>query len=194
MQPDTPAPGTTARRFAPERETTEAELDDQRATNRRQTLVIDELSDEGERVEAALPVDVEAPAAARRVVAEFLRGRVSPRQLDTAQLLISELVASSMRHNAVPFDAALVVRVAAEPGTWRFEVEDPGGDAVPPPDPAERAERRGLGLNLVQKLSDCWGVEHAPERGTRAWAYLPQEPPVGREAAPGAGASAELPA
>ncbi len=31
-------------------------------------------------------------------------------------------------------------------------------------------------MNLVQSLSECWGVEHAPERGTRAWAYLPRAP------------------
>jgi hypothetical protein len=30
-------------------------------------------------------------------------------------------------------------------------------------------------MNLVQSLSECWGVEHATERGTRAWAYLPPE-------------------
>jgi hypothetical protein len=28
----------------------------------------------------------------------------------------------------------------------------------------------------VQTLSECWGVEHAAERGTRAWAYLPRAP------------------
>lgn len=212
MQFDPSDPGRTATRFAPEREAPESELEGLRATNRRQTLVIDKLSDtisalrsdvsaleaesaelrernarlrshaghpitdQGERIEAALPLDVEAPAAARFVVAEFLRGRVSRGLLDTAQLLISELVSSSLRHNVTQFDQALLVRVAFEHVTWRLEVEDPGADAVLPPDPADRAERRGLGLNLVQKLSDGWGVEHAPGRGTRAWAYLPHAP------------------
>ena len=40
----------------------------------------------------------------------------------------------------------------------------------------ERAAGGRLGLNLVQTLSECWGVEHAAERGTRAWAFLPRAP------------------
>ena len=128
-----------------------------------------------EMVEAVLPLDVHAPAAARVIVADFLRERVAPRLLDTAQLIISELVSNSLRHNAAPFDQALVVRVALERATWRLEVEDPGGVGVLPPD-SERASGGRLGLNLVETLSECWGVEHAAERGTRAWAFLPRSP------------------
>jgi len=135
--------------------------------------LFDDVADLGEMVEAVLPLDVHAPAAARVVVADFLRGRLPPRLLDTAQLIISELVSNSLRHNAVPFDQAIVVRVALDRGTWRLEVEDPGGVGVLPPEP-ERAAGGRLGLNLVQTLSECWGVEHAAERGTRAWAYLPR--------------------
>jgi anti-sigma regulatory factor (Ser/Thr protein kinase) len=216
MQPDPTSAGTAGTRFAPERESAESELDALRATCRRQTLVIDKLSDtisalrsdtialetenadlrdhngrlrrqsarpgsadageHGEAIETSLPLDVEAPAAARFVVAGFLRSRVSPRLLDTAQLLISELVSSSLRHNAAPFDQSLVVRVGLEDGMWRLEVEDPGGPGVIAPDPPDHAERRGLGMNLVQRLSGCWGVEHAAEHGTRTWAYLPHQP------------------
>ena len=135
--------------------------------------LFDDAADLGEMVEAVLPLDVHAPAAARLVVADFLRDRVPPRLFDTSQLIISELVSNSLRHNAVPFDQAVVVRVALDRGTWRLEVEDPGGVGVLPPEP-ERAAGGRLGLNLVQTLSECWGVEHAAERGTRAWAYLPR--------------------
>jgi LytS/YehU family sensor histidine kinase len=100
--------------------------------------------------------------------------------VETAQLLISELVGNSLRHNAAPQDQALVVRVAAERGTWRLEVEDPGQGGVLAPDP-ERAAAGRLGMNLVQSLSECWGVEHAPELGTRAWAYLPRGPLAPRD-------------
>jgi serine/threonine-protein kinase RsbW len=215
MRPERAIPKKGRSRFAPERESAEAELDGLRATNQRQTLVIDKLSDAisalrsdvsgleaenaalsgqnaqlreqalaspsgngtdpQEMVEAVLPLDVHAPAAARVVVADFLRACVAPRLLDSAQLVISELVSNSLRHNAAPFDQAVVVRVALERATWRLEVEDPGGASVLPPD-AERAGGGRLGLNLVQTLSECWGVEHAAERGTRAWAYLPRAP------------------
>jgi serine/threonine-protein kinase RsbW len=140
-------------------------------------------TDPEEMVEAVLPLDVHAPAAARVVVADFLRERVAPRLLDTAQLIISELVSNSLRHNAAPFDQAVVVRVALERATWRLEVEDPGGIGVLAPDP-ERAAGGRLGLNLVQTLSECWGVEHAAERGTRAWAFLPRAAAPAKETSP----------
>jgi serine/threonine-protein kinase RsbW len=154
-----------------------AELSQQNVRFREQVpaTLFPDTTDPREMVEAVLPLDVHAPAAARVVVADFLRERVLPRLLDTAQLIISELVSNSLRHNAAPFDQAVVVRVALERGTWRLEVEDPGGVGVLPPDP-ERAAGGRLGLNLVQTLSECWGVEHAAERGTRAWAFLPRAP------------------
>ena len=129
---------------------------------------------EPEMAEAVLPLDVQAPAAARFVVGDFLRDRLPPRMVETAQLIVSELVSNSLRHNAAPQDQAVVVRVALDRGTWRVEVEDPGGGGVLAPDP-ERAAAGRLGMNLVQSLSECWGVEHAAERGTSAWAYLPRE-------------------
>jgi anti-sigma regulatory factor (Ser/Thr protein kinase) len=130
---------------------------------------------EPEMVEAVLPLNVQAPAAARFVVADFLRHRLPSRLVETAQLIISELVSNSLRHNSAPQDQAVAIRVASERGTWRLEVEDPGGGGVLAPDP-ERAAAGRLGMNLVQSLSECWGVEHAAERGTRAWAYLPRGP------------------
>ena len=126
-------------------------------------------------VEAVLHLDVQAPAAARALAGDFLRDRVTPRLVDIAQLIMSELVSNSLRHNAAPHGQAVVVRVALERGTWRLEVEDPGGGGVLAPDP-ERAAAGRLGMNLVQSLSECWGVEHAAERGTRAWAFLPRAP------------------
>jgi anti-sigma regulatory factor (Ser/Thr protein kinase) len=142
---------------------------------------------EPEMVEAVLPLDVQAPSAARFVIADFLRDRLPSRMVESAQLIISELVSNSLRHNAAPEDQAVVVRVALDRGTWRLEVEDPGEGGVLAPDP-ERAAAGRLGMNLVQSLSECWGVEHAAERGTRAWAYLPRGPVAADERRNGASA------
>ena len=208
MEPDQAVPKQVQTRFAPEHDPDVEEL---RATCRRQTLVIDKLSDaitalrgevstleaenaglrednarvsgiglgagfgQSEMAEAVLPLDVQAPAVARFVVADFLSSRLPLRTVETAQLIVSELVSNSLRHNAAPHKQALVVRVASERGSWRLEVEDPGGGGTLAPDP-ERAAAGRLGMNLVQSLSECWGVEHAVERGTRAWACLPREP------------------
>jgi anti-sigma regulatory factor (Ser/Thr protein kinase) len=209
MDADQTVPKKGRTRFAPD--PVVPELAELKATCRRQTLVIDKLSDAisalrsdvtmlevesadlrdenarirehmpdplgtGERaemVEACLPLDVQAPGAARLIVADFLRDRVAPRLFDTAQLIISELVSNSLRHNAVPSEQTVVIRVSLERSAWRLEVEDPGGGGVLAPDP-ERAVAGRLGMNLVQSLSNCWGVEHAAERGTRAWAFLPR--------------------
>jgi anti-sigma regulatory factor (Ser/Thr protein kinase) len=158
-------------------ESENAELSEQNAQLRERVpeRLFDDGTDQREMVEAVLPLDVHAPAAARVVVADFLRARVASRLLDTAQLIISELVSNSLRHNSAPFDQAVVVRVVLERATWRLEVEDPGGVGVLPPDP-ERGPGGRLGLNLVQTLSECWGVEHAAKRGTRAWAFLSRSP------------------
>src|SRR5215217_4183353 len=53
--------------------------------------------DASEVLEASLPLDARAPGAARIAVAS-LRGRVPASVLDTAQLLVSELVTNSVRH------------------------------------------------------------------------------------------------
>jgi serine/threonine-protein kinase RsbW len=140
-----------------------------------------------EMVEAVLTLDVQAPSAARFVVGDFLRDRLPPRLVETAQLIISELVSNSLRHNAAPQDQAVVIRVAVDRGTWRLEVDDPGCGGVLAPDP-ERAAAGRLGMNLVQSLSECWGVEHAAERGTRAWAYLPSAAVAAHERRNGASA------
>jgi serine/threonine-protein kinase RsbW len=164
----------------------ERENSELRAENARAAIQIPASKPgEDEMTEAVLHLDVQAPAAARALTADFLRDRVTPRLVDIAQLLMSELVSNSLRHNAAPHGQAVVVRVALERGTWRLEVEDPGGAGVLAPDP-DRAAAGRLGMNLVESLSECWGVEHAAERGTRAWAYLPRAPLATRDARNGA--------
>jgi serine/threonine-protein kinase RsbW len=168
-------------------------LEGENATLREDNLCLPAMAlgrPEPEMIEAVLPLDVQAPSSARFVVADFLRGRLPPRMVETAQLILSELVSNSLRHNAAPKDQAVVVRVALDRGTWRLEVEDPGGGGVLAPDP-ERAAAERLGMNLVQSLSECWGVEHAAEHGTRAWAYLPRGPVAAYDRRNGASVSPE---
>src|SRR4051794_6950890 len=62
-----------------------------------------------QRVEKRLGLDDCAPAAARALVADSLSGRVSERTVERAQLVISELVANSLRHAGAPAGHALVV-------------------------------------------------------------------------------------
>lgn len=128
----------------------------------------------GEPAEVAIPLDVQAPRVARSVVADWLDDQVAPCVLDTALLLVSELVTNSVRHSGVPEGEDVVVRVDLWRDACRLEVEDPGRDGVIAPQPQDPLEGRGMGLNLVQMLSERWGVVRAAEGPTRVWAQLPR--------------------
>jgi anti-sigma regulatory factor (Ser/Thr protein kinase) len=123
---------------------------------------------------AAIPLGLEAPAVARRVVTEWLADRVAPRVLETALLLVSELVTNSVRHSGVPEGEDVVVRVDLWRDGCRLEVEDPGRDGVIAPQPQDLLRGGGMGLNLVQILSERWGVVRVAEGPTRVWAQLPR--------------------
>jgi serine/threonine-protein kinase RsbW len=130
-----------------------------------------------QRVEERLAPDDCAPAAARALVADCLSGRVSARTIERAQLVISELVANSLRHAGAPTGHGLAVRVAFEDALCRLEVEDRGSEGhIAPRAPDLEGGGGGLGLNIVHTFSDRWGIERAAGKGTRVWAYLAEAP------------------
>jgi anti-sigma regulatory factor (Ser/Thr protein kinase) len=129
-------------------------------------------AEEAEPTEVRVPLKVWAPAAARRAVDQFLGGHVAAGVLDLAQLLVSELVTNSVRHSGAPDGEDLVVRVHLSRGLCRLEVEDPGCNGIIAPRPADQRNGGGMGLNLVQTLSDRWGVIHAAHGTTRVWVQL----------------------
>ena len=134
----------------------------------------DRRVDGGESAEVAIPLGVQAPGVARSVVAEWLADQVAPCVLETALLLVSELVTNSVRHSGVPEGEDVVVRVDLWRDGCRLEVEDPGRDGVIAPQPHDLLNGGGMGLNLVQMLSERWGVVRAAEGPTRVWAQLPR--------------------
>jgi anti-sigma regulatory factor (Ser/Thr protein kinase) len=128
-----------------------------------------------ERIEARFALDVHAPAAARSTIADCLGDRVAPAVLDNAMLLATELVTNSVRHSGMPASAGVAVAITITPVNVRLDVDDPGrGGTIAPRPPDE--ERGGFGLNLVQTLSERWGVERAAQGGTRVWAQLSRAP------------------
>jgi len=124
-----------------------------------------------ELTESAIPVGVHAPRIAREVVADRLVDRVAPSTLETALLLISELVTNSVRHSGAQHGDEVVVRVHLWGDHCRLEVQDPGRGGAITPQPLELG-KSGLGLHLVQTLSERWGVVRAAEGPTRVWAQL----------------------
>jgi len=118
-----------------------------------------------------LGVDVQAPGVARAALARALSDRVPALELEHAQLVASELVTNSVVHCGASPGDALVFRVKLSSTVVRLEVEDPGRGSMITPRPPDLVSGGGFGLNLVDSLSDLWGVEHSTD-GTRVWAHL----------------------
>jgi anti-sigma regulatory factor (Ser/Thr protein kinase) len=141
--------------------------------------------DGGAPAEVAIPIGVQAPGVARSAIAQWLVDHVAPAVLETALLLVSELVSNSVRHSGVPEGEDVVVRVHLWRDGLRIEVEDPGRDGVIAPQPPDLVRGGAMGLHLVQTLSECWGVVRAAEGPTCVWAQLPRRllshQPVARE-------------
>jgi anti-sigma regulatory factor (Ser/Thr protein kinase) len=133
-------------------------------------------------LEMRVPVDVRAPGAARRLVAQVLGDRVAAPVLERAKLVISELVSNSVCHSGVPAAGGVAVRVRVFEGGFWLEVEDPGRDGVVAQRAGRPAGQGGLGLVIVQALSECWGSECVDGGGTRVWAQLSDTAPsTGRD-------------
>jgi anti-sigma regulatory factor (Ser/Thr protein kinase) len=111
--------------------------------------------------ELRLPPSAGAPGRARGAVKEALAG--SPREtIETASLLVSELVTNSLRHGHAVLNASVVLRIGRSDGVLRFEVVDwgQGFEYQRRDEPLDHAG--GWGLYLVEQLSSRWGIQ----RGT----------------------------
>jgi anti-sigma regulatory factor (Ser/Thr protein kinase) len=99
-----------------------------------------------------------------------LEGSVPPETMAKLRLLVTELVANSVRHaRGTPID----VSVRLDGGVVRADVSDGGAGFQPPevdPNPMKSA---GWGLFLVRKIAERWGAE--PETGT-VWFELELAP------------------
>jgi anti-sigma regulatory factor (Ser/Thr protein kinase) len=128
---------------------------------------------QSDRTAVVIALDTRAPGTARDFVVQCLEQRVVAPALDSAQLLVSELVTNSFRHSGEPM-GEVVVSVELTPDRFRVGVQDSGSDAVIAPRPADLVTGSGFGLNLVQMLSERWGVERLAGGGTQVWAQLPR--------------------
>ena len=100
----------------------------------------------------SFPQDTSSVAMARAFVADTLRGL--PGALSsTAALIVSELATNAIRHARMGF----TVRIETTEARLRAEVSDEGGGQprVRSPEPLDPA---GRGLQIVDSLSEDWGV------------------------------------
>jgi serine/threonine-protein kinase RsbW len=98
----------------------------------------------------------EAVAAAREAVTEATQGRVDSETVETARLLVSELVTNGILHGGT--DRPLEVDVEVGESGVRVDVKDRGAGFAQRPGTGEPDYSGGFGLFLVEELSDRWGI------------------------------------
>ncbi|MGW3262868.1 SpoIIE family protein phosphatase [Streptomyces sp. NPDC001056] len=109
-------------------------------------------------------------AEARRFVRDLLHDWAAPDQVDSAELLVSEMLTNVLVHTDT--DALLLAEVIEESGRRRLRIEvfDTGDDLPHKRRPGELASS-GRGLLLIGILADTWGVDPRGE-GKSIWFEL----------------------
>ncbi|WP_205695959.1 ATP-binding protein [Conexibacter sp. SYSU D00693] len=90
-----------------------------------------------------------------------------------SELLVTELVGNAVHHAGLADGDRIEVAVEERPDAGRLHVEvsDPG-PGFDPESPADHQDGElHLGLQLLERLSDAWGVRRAEGR-TRVWFEL----------------------
>lgn len=105
-------------------------------------------------VSVSLPSGLDAPASARRAL-QALEGVVAHAVLARVRLVVTELVANSVKHAE---SDAIRVEVSAQDGVVRGEVAD-GGEHFEPSREASPVRGARFGLLLVRRLTDRWGID-----------------------------------
>lgn len=112
-----------------------------------------------------LPPERTSPRAARALFRLAL-DQWHIADVDSADLLLSELVTNAVVHARTP----LSLRVAAREGWARVEVQD-GSPEAPASFHATPRSEHGRGLLLLDRLADDWGwtADTCPSRGKSVW-------------------------
>ena len=116
-------------------------------------------------------VDLEAaPRSAGRArgAVDSLKGTLPEATFDELRLIVSELVTNAVLHSGLGRGDRLELKIIRLQHRLRIEVTDYGvgfGRSTPSP-----GRNGGLGLVIVERLSDRWGHDAGPP--TRVWAEL----------------------
>jgi anti-sigma regulatory factor (Ser/Thr protein kinase) len=109
----------------------------------------------------------EAGARARRALST-LRADIDPPLMETLRLLVTELVANSVRHARAD---TVVLKVLVGRSVVLTEVTDEGPGFDPADTKEPGTDEGGWGLFLVERLAHRWGVSRG-EQSTRVWFEL----------------------
>jgi anti-sigma regulatory factor (Ser/Thr protein kinase) len=136
------------------------------------------------------PAIPQSVRAARRFAVDVVVG--TPAQtVEAVELMVSELATNCIKHEGASFQ----VDVACTSGEILVEVTD-GGSGMPRMRSAGPDEPSGRGLQIVDMLSDRWGVHRDIPSGKTVWftvATSPSRGPRPRRAAARLGSAANVP-
>ena len=110
--------------------------------------------------------------AARERLRTSLADRCPESLMEDARVVLSELVANSLRHAKPLDDHTIAVAWSMRPDVLRLTVTDGGSpSSVPTPRKPGELATGGRGLKMVQTLAERWGVE-SEGAGTTVWAEV----------------------
>jgi anti-sigma regulatory factor (Ser/Thr protein kinase) len=115
-----------------------------------------------------LPAHVDSVRAARRALDRVASLRHHPQELFHARLLVTELVANSIRHAGLADADVIDLDVSMQSDRLRVEVTDHGPGFDPPHLVEPPSGTSGRGLFLVDALADVWGVARN-DAATTVW-------------------------
>lgn len=126
-----------------------------------------------------LPHTVQAPRIARRSLADWLEPAVDADELDTARLLVSELVTNAVVHG----HGEIMLRAALDENRLLVEVIDEGRGFERTVRQLDFASIGGRGLAIVDAEASRWGIH---EGTTHVWFELERSGPrLGPDKKPG---------
>jgi anti-sigma regulatory factor (Ser/Thr protein kinase) len=116
------------------------------------------------RAQQTFPPELVSAARARRFAEITLESWSCDEVVESARLLLSELVVNAVLHARTPVS----VRIACDDGIVRFEVEDADKTRIDEPRPVAPDVPNGRGLAIVDALADAWGSKETA-RGKVVW-------------------------
>jgi anti-sigma regulatory factor (Ser/Thr protein kinase) len=115
------------------------------------------------------PADRRSVPAARREL-ERLLWALDQAEFATLTLLVSELVANSVKHAGMRAAGVIRLDVVLTEGVARVEVRDEGRGFLPAARDAGSPLEARWGLHLLRRMADRWGVQASPH--TLVWFEL----------------------
>src|ERR687885_1327988 len=110
-------------------------------------------------IDLSLAPEPEVVATARHAL-DRLADLLPREKLEDVRLVVSELVANSVRHAGLSLNDQILLSVMVSGGSMRGRVCDPGPGFEKPSEPRPRPDLSGgWGLPIVERISDRWGGE-----------------------------------